>query len=107
MRHDIRITVFSGILVLAVIAVTPLAFAAGCTSNDATEPCFSNNDDILSGSRDLLPVDDLHVTVQTNSNSGSEVARYYLKTKELAIEIQLQVQIRRTVVLLSRRYRKV
>ena len=67
---------------LAAITFTHMAFAAGCTSNDTTEPCFSNNDDILSGSRDLLPVDDLHVIVQTTS----DVESYYLKTKELTID---------------------
>jgi hypothetical protein len=87
LKHKFRISIFSAMLmVAAMIAINHMAFAADCTSNDATEPCFSNNNDILSGSRELLPVDDLHVTVQTKSDSESDVGRYYLKTKELAID---------------------
>ena len=53
-----------------------------CTSNDPTAPCFSDNDDILAGQRNLLRNDDLVVNSATAilNNSGMSINNYNLET---------------------------
>ncbi len=63
--------------------------ADGCTSNDPTAPCFANNDDILAGTRDLLPVDDLLLSSPVLVNPHEQTYNFShrsLKTKDLAVD---------------------
>ena len=60
--HQKTTWIGAGIFLLAAIAVTTVASAL-CTP---AAPCFDQNNDILSGQRDLLPVDDLYITNRDN-----------------------------------------
>ena len=81
----ISVLIVSAIAVICLSNVTPLQ-AQTCddtsANSDETSPCFADNNDILSGQRDLLPDDDLVVNVW---KQPAEVNELKLDTSHLAI----------------------
>lgn len=60
------------LLIAAMLLVLNIMFAVDADADDCSsadnsaDPCYSDNDDILSRQRALLPVDDLYATVRMN-----------------------------------------
>ncbi len=83
------------VLVITVIALaggislhTSMADTCDNTTNpasDPTAPCFSANNDILAGQRNLLPNDDLNLNLWVQSSSSDSVVDYKLLTSKLDI----------------------
>ena len=65
--------------------LAPVAWLTPGTALSCGNPCFAENDDILSGQRTLLASDDLQLTAQPLSNVPTPLKRYYLQTEDLAI----------------------